>query len=122
MPGPSPLEKTGLGELEVCSDKSPGATWSLERAAGGFVSLCNEDVPGAGRSLQRRSQRSLGLLCRGGRVCTHIFAVRPSSDRAQRITAAGLGDLGCDGMEDGNQVGGLFGITFGLAPNSVLYS
>lgn len=52
----------------------------------------------------------------------HIFAVRSSSDRAQRITAAGLGHLGCDGREDGNQVGGLFGITFGLVPNSVLYS
>lgn len=72
MPGPTPLETTGLGELEVCSDKSPGATWSLKRAAGGFVSLRNEDLPGAGRSLQRRSQCSLGLLCRGGResACT----------------------------------------------------
>jgi len=71
MPGLSPLEEKGLGELEVCSGKSPSATWSLKRRAGGFVSLCSEYVRGAGRSLQRRCHCSLGLQCRGARESAH---------------------------------------------------
>lgn len=71
MPGVASVEKKGLGELEVCSDKSPRATWPLKRGSGGFVSLRNEDVPAAGRSLQRRCQCSIGVQCRGGRESAH---------------------------------------------------
>lgn len=38
------VEKKGLGELEVCLDKSLSATWPLKSGAGGFVSLCNEQA------------------------------------------------------------------------------